>query len=280
MNPPPLVSALIPNYNHGKYIEKCFAGLLGQSYAHIEILVTDDGSTDGSPELIRHYADRDPRVRATYFPKNQGVIAACKDLIARATGRYIYCGAADDFVVNKDFFAQAVNALESDPRPAGFYGVCGVYVAETEKLAGAMGTAETTGYNTPLQCCLGLLKFRSVVTSPSCIWRRDLYMRHGGDRIDELLATLGPQADYYINHEMAWRYGMYFERTPFACQRIFLARTNYGGTPNILEYAGRLNEMEKLLRKIDLPYPEKEQDWLRWRALSLIDMIKKSGVQL
>lgn len=276
----PLVSVLLCNYNHGRYLRQCLEGLIQQSYRNIEIALTDDGSTDGSQEIIREYARRDSRIVPNFFGRNRGIIAAFHDSASRTTGDYIYSGASDDFIIDADFFKQAVTVLESDQRPAGYYGITGIYVAETEKLAGGMGTAEVIGYNTPLQCCEGLLKYRSIVTSPSCLWRRPLFMRHGGDHLDELMQHMGPQADYYLNHELAWRYGVYFEKTPIACQRIYQAQSNYSANLDIWKFAARLCEMERRLRKIGLTYPTYENDWIRWRAVNLIDCIKKSGIPL
>jgi glycosyltransferase involved in cell wall biosynthesis len=276
----PLLSVFIFNYNHARYLRQCFAGLQAQTFADFEIIITDDGSTDGSQDLIRELAASDSRIIPHFFPVNRGIMAAYGDSINRTTGRYIYGNASDDFVINKDFFKKAVELLEDDPRPAGYYGITGIYIAETDKLGGAMGTAEVQGYNTPAQCCEGLLKYRSVVTSPSTIWRREAYFKHGGGDLVDLITNLGPQADYYYNHELAWRYGMHYEKTPFACQRIFQSKTNYSANLDIFAYAARLCEMEKRLRKIGLSYPAIENDWKRWRALNLLDTIKKSGVPL
>jgi len=277
---PPTLSVVLLNYNHGKFLRQCLAGLLSQTYADFEIVLVDDGSTDNSREIIHEHMAADSRIKLTAFPVNRGIKAGLREGLSHATGRYFYSAAADDFVVNKEFFHRAVRVLAEDPRPAGYYGVAGIYVAETEKLAGAMGTAETEGYNTPLQCCVGLLKYRSIVTGPSCIVRRDLFMQWGGNEIEVLMDQLGPQMDYFLNHSLAWRYGMYFEKQPFACQRIFQARTNYSANLDIFAYAARLAEMEKRLRTIDITYPDIEKDWMRWRALNLLDAIKKSGVRL
>ncbi len=276
----PLISALIPNYNHGRYLAKCFAGLLGQSFTDFEIIVTDDGSTDNSREIIEEYARRDSRFRPNFFPANRGIKAAFQDMNNRATGKYLYGGAADDFVIHKEFFRNAVAALEADPRPAGFYGITGIYLAEKEKLVESCGTAEVEGYNTPQQCCEGFVKCRSVVTSPSAIWRRDLFHEYGGRRMEELLTRYGPQMDFYVNHLLAFKYGMYYEKAPFACQRIYEARTNYSANLHLWEAAQRFAELEKGLREIDITYPGIENDWVRWRAYWMMDVIRKSGVRL
>ncbi|MGH7944186.1 MAG: glycosyltransferase family 2 protein [Opitutaceae bacterium] len=276
----PVVSVLIANYNHGHYLRKCFAGLLAQTYANFEIVITDDGSTDGSQEIIREYADGDPRFKPHFFPSNRGLKAGMQNLIDRAAGKYLYCGAADDFVINKDFFGNAVAALENDPRPAGFYGITGIYLAEKEKLVESCGTAGVEGYNTPRQCAEGFIKCRSVVTSPSCIWRRDLYITHGGADMDGLFPKLGPQIDFYLCHALAFKHGMYYQKAPFACQRIFEAKTNFSANLHLWETASRYAELEKGLRAVGLTYPGMEEDWVRWRAFWMLDVIRKSGVKI
>jgi glycosyltransferase involved in cell wall biosynthesis len=273
----PTLSVLCFNYNHGRYLRKCFAGLQAQTFTDFEIVITDDGSTDDSADIIREYAAKDSRFKVNLFPQNRGVIAAYMDVSNRATGRYTYGAGADDFVINRDFFKNAVTALENDPRPAGFYGITGIYHAEKEKLVESCGTAEVEGYNTPLQCAQGFLKCRSVVVSPSCIWRRDLFLKHGGLEMDQLYTRLGPQLDFFQNHALAFTYGMIYEKSPFACQRIYEARTNLSSNLHLWETASRFAEMEKGLRAIGITYPGMEVDWMRWRAFWMMDTIRKSG---
>ena len=274
---PPLLTVVISNYNHGRFLRQTFAGLTQQTFTEFEIVITDDGSTDGSGEIIREFAARDPRFRPNFFPSNRGIRAGFEDVMGRATGKYLFGNAADDFVVNKDFFRKAITVLESDPRPAGFYGITGILQAEKGKLLFACGTAEVEGYNTPMQCYQGFLKCRSVVTSPSCIFRRDLFMKHGGADLAALFPKLGPQVDFYWNHVLASTYGMYFEKTPFACQRVFEAKTSYSANLHLWETASRFAELEKGLRALGLTYPEMEADWFKWRAFWMMDTIRKSG---
>lgn len=273
----PLISIFLCNYNHGRYLKQCFRGYQAQTYQNFEIVLTDDGSTDGSQEIIRSYAESDPRFRVNYFPQNRGVRAAFIDASSRTTGKYIYGGAADDFIVNKDFFQKAIDVLESDPRPAGFYGITGIYLAEKEKLTGGMGTAVTSGYNSPAQCCEGFLKCRAVVTSSSCVFRREHFMQYGGAEMGKLIDDLGPQMDFFLNHAMAFRHGMTYENTLFACQRVYEARTNYSANLQLWETARRFEEMERRLRPAATAYPGVEQDWFRWRAFWMTDTIQKSG---
>lgn len=276
----PLLSVILPNYNHGQYLRQCFAGLLRQTYTNLEIVFTDDGSTDGSHAIIREFAARDSRFKVNFFPTNRGIKAAFEDICTRATGKYLYPAACDDFVIDAEFFQKAVTVLEQDPRPAGFYGITGIYLAEKEKLVNSCGTAEVEGYNTPLQCAQGFIRCRSVVTSPSCVWRRDLFNQYGATNMTELISALGPQMDFYLNHAMAFSHGMYYEKKPFACQRVYEAKTNFSANMHLWKTAAYYAEMEKRLRLICPQYPEIEADWMRWRAFWMMDTIQKSGVKV
>lgn len=277
--PTPLLSVVLPSYNYGRFLPKCLAGLMSQTFTDFEIVVTDDGSTDGSQKIIKEYATRDSRFRPNYFPENRGPEAAFLDISNRAQGKYIYCYSSDDFIISADFFKKAITALEKDPRPAGFYGICGIYVSEKEALSGAMGTAEVEGYNTPLQCAQGFLKCRSVISGLSCLWRREPFMRLAGD-MPTLLRDLGPQMDFFLFHALAFVYGVHYEKTPFACQRIYEARTNYSANLQLWETARRYAGTEQRLRPLCQQYAEIESDWSRWRAYWMMDVIRKSGVKV
>jgi glycosyltransferase involved in cell wall biosynthesis len=276
----PKISVLLCNYNHGRFLDRCFGGILAQTMTDWEIVLTEDGSTDGSQEIIRGYVRRDPRFKVNFFPANRGPKEAYKDALSRATGTYLYNGACDDFVVNKDFFRLAVDALDPRPELAGFYGIAAIYSNEQEKATGFMGTAEVTGYNTPLQVCEGFLKCRSVVTTPSALWRHDFYHRYGGSQMEELFTALGPQMDFYLSQALALVSGIHYDKTLFACQRVFEARTNYSANLKLWETARRFEELERRLRPLCPTYPGIEADWVRWRAFWMMDTIRKSGVQL
>lgn len=93
----PLISVIVPVYNVGPYLDPCVDSLLGQTYQHIEVLLIDDGSTDGSGAVCDGYAARDPRVRVIH-QQNQGVSAARNAGLDAATGAYIAFVDADDYV--------------------------------------------------------------------------------------------------------------------------------------------------------------------------------------
>jgi glycosyltransferase involved in cell wall biosynthesis len=87
----PLISAIIPTYNAARYLPEAIASIRSQNYAPLEILVVDDGSTDGTRQLARGWPD----VRYVY-QENQGVSAARNTGIALARGELLAFLDADD----------------------------------------------------------------------------------------------------------------------------------------------------------------------------------------
>ena len=92
------VSVIMPVYNSGKYLKTAVDSILNQSLKEIELILVDDGSTDGSSEKCDEYAKRDRRVRVLH-QKNGGICAARNAAIAIAKGEYIGFSDHDDETV-------------------------------------------------------------------------------------------------------------------------------------------------------------------------------------
>jgi len=88
-----LVSVVIPAYNAERFLARAMRSALAQTYSHLELIVVDDGSTDGTAEVIRSF--RDPRVQYLSQP-NQGQGAARNQGIQASAGRYVTFLDADD----------------------------------------------------------------------------------------------------------------------------------------------------------------------------------------
>lgn len=92
-----LVSIVVPVYNVRDYVEECLDSIINQTYKNIEILLVDDGSTDGSGEVCDEYAKKDSRIRV-FHQENQGVVAARSKAIEEATGEYMCFVDSDDYI--------------------------------------------------------------------------------------------------------------------------------------------------------------------------------------
>lgn len=93
----PLVSVVVPVYNVEKYLRRCLDSIIGQTYQNLEIIIVDDGSTDGSSEVAQEYARKDRRVRVIR-QENKGLSSARNSGIKQATGRYVTLIDSDDWV--------------------------------------------------------------------------------------------------------------------------------------------------------------------------------------
>lgn len=98
-----LVNIIIPVYNVEKYLKKCLRSLQKQTYKNIEIILIDDGSTDGSPQICDKYAADDIRFRVLHKP-NGGASSARNagiDLALESNSDYILFVDADDWLPQK-----------------------------------------------------------------------------------------------------------------------------------------------------------------------------------
>lgn len=92
-----LISIIVPVYNVEKYIEKCLASLIGQTYRNIEIVLVDDGATDSSGCICDTFAMQDDRIKVIH-KKNGGLSDARNVGITKATGKYLVFVDSDDDV--------------------------------------------------------------------------------------------------------------------------------------------------------------------------------------
>ncbi len=93
----PLLSIIIPIYNVKKYIQQCVDSVLSQTLKDIEIILVDDGSTDGCAEVVDNYAKMDSRIIAIHQP-NSGYGRAVNHGIEVAKGEYIGIVESDDWI--------------------------------------------------------------------------------------------------------------------------------------------------------------------------------------
>lgn len=93
-----MVSVIIPVYNQERYIRKCLDSVCGQSYRDLEIIVVDDGSTDGSLSIAERVAARDTRVRIVK-KRNEGVAFARRDGLSVAGGEFVMYVDSDDYIL-------------------------------------------------------------------------------------------------------------------------------------------------------------------------------------
>jgi glycosyltransferase involved in cell wall biosynthesis len=114
----PRVSVLIKSYNHRPYVEQAVRSVLAQGFQDFELLVLDDASADGTPEVVRGIAD--PRIDLLVSDANMGPSLALKTLLERARGEYVAILNSDDFAL-PGRFEQQVEYLDRNPVAAAVF---------------------------------------------------------------------------------------------------------------------------------------------------------------
>lgn len=93
----PLISVIIPVYNPGKHLYRCLNSIINQTYHNLEILLIDDGSTDGSSKVCDDFCANDSRIKVVH-QKNAGVSRARNVGLEMASGDYASFPDSDDYI--------------------------------------------------------------------------------------------------------------------------------------------------------------------------------------
>lgn len=107
---PGMLSIIVPVYNVERYLAQCIESLLQQEYVNIQLIIVDDGSPDGSYEIARGYAKRDPRIKLIR-QLNAGPSAARNNGIRHARGEFLTFFDSDDFVERR-IYSDAIASLQ------------------------------------------------------------------------------------------------------------------------------------------------------------------------
>lgn len=107
-----LLSVIVAVYNVKPYIAQCIDSICGQTYSNMEIILVDDGSTDGSGEICDAFARKDQRIHVIH-QKNKGLSGARNAALDVMKGDYMTIVDGDDYVL-QDAFAHAIRVMEEN----------------------------------------------------------------------------------------------------------------------------------------------------------------------
>lgn len=118
-----MISIIIPVYNVEPYLRRCLESVINQTYPYLEIILVDDGSTDGSGQICDAYQNMDKRIRV--FHKKNGGSSSARNLgLQYAKGEYIGFVDSDDFI-DLDMYESMLQEMEDDVDIV----TCGRYVS-------------------------------------------------------------------------------------------------------------------------------------------------------
>lgn len=120
-----MISVIIPVYNSAPYLAQCLDSVLLQTYHDLEIICIDDGSTDASADILKEYAQKDPRILVVH-QANSGVSVARNAGLDRASGEFIAFVDSDD-EMEPDLYEVLVSLIreeQADIAHCGYRRVC------------------------------------------------------------------------------------------------------------------------------------------------------------
>ncbi len=106
----PLISVIVPIYNVSQYLDRCIKSILSQSYQNLNIVLVDDGSTDGSGELCDKYACEDSRIQVIH--KSYGGVSDARNAGIRAAIGEYFCFVDSDDYVTDDYVSYLYDLIE------------------------------------------------------------------------------------------------------------------------------------------------------------------------
>lgn len=132
----PLVSVAIITYNQKDYLKECIESVLAQNYSNIEIVIADDGSTDGTHSLLNEYLGKYPDKFVLRISKsNQGITKNCNLAQFACSGKYIAWMGGDD-IMCPDKITKQVTFMEAHPKCNICYHNVEVFQSETGAVLG------------------------------------------------------------------------------------------------------------------------------------------------
>ncbi|NVO32018.1 glycosyltransferase family 2 protein [Hymenobacter lapidiphilus] len=123
----PLVTIIALCYNHARFLEAALDSILAQTYPHLEVVLVDDASTDGSADILRRYAAQNPGWQLLLLPENQNNCRAFNRGLALSKGEFVIDFATDDVLLPERITRQVAAFEQAGPR-------CGVVYTDAELL--------------------------------------------------------------------------------------------------------------------------------------------------
>jgi glycosyltransferase involved in cell wall biosynthesis len=141
----PKVSIMVPVYNAKDFIEECIESILSQSHPNIELVLSDDCSTDGTQSTLKKY-ENNPRIRLFLNPSNLGVTDNCNQALRACTGEYVCFFAGDDIMLPGKIEAQVL-LMEDNQQASMSYHKVDVFDSETDKTLYQTESSRRTVYS-------------------------------------------------------------------------------------------------------------------------------------
>jgi len=184
INENPLVSIISPTYNHEKHIADCIKSVLNQTYQNWEMIIIDDGSTDGTFAIAEEYAVNDHRIQA-YTQKNIGIFRLGESYniaLSKCKGKYVAILECDDVWLSEKLSIQ-VEVLEQNPQCVLSWGkayLSSADLSENYYLAPKNTEDEPLFFNKPVGSFLKKFIYTTLIPALTIVIRKEALDSLGG----------------------------------------------------------------------------------------------------
>lgn len=241
----PTLSALLTNYNDGRYLRESLDALLAQTRRPEEIIVVEDGSTDDSADILRDYAQRDSTIKPVFHDQNRGPLRSLTHGLELTSGDYVV-GLAADNPVFPPFCEKGIGLLARYPQ-AGF--CCADYrtlYPDGSTTTRPIRVTEQPAFVTPAQLRATLRdRIRFSFPTSTCIWRREALLSMGG-----YPPELKWHTDWFVALVLAFRHGFCYLPETLATLRYSPSSYSNAGVRN---WQAQGEVLSALLAKLDTP---------------------------
>lgn len=241
---PPRVSIALPVYNGERYLAQTIECLLAQDYQDVELLISDNASTDSTPQIALGYVRSDKRVTYVRNKRNLGVHPNFNAAFHRARGRYFKWAAHDDLYA-PDFLSRCVAVLERDDSIA----LCftrfraidqdGVFIGEQQWTMNLLAERPHQRFRQLVAKGRGHSALFGVIRTAMLRKTRLLAHYWGADRA--LLAELSLHGRFYEISDPLFYWRDHPGRSPYASDRVAFTDTRRQGRPDLMHLEHALN---------------------------------------
>ncbi|MBA2528023.1 MAG: glycosyltransferase family 2 protein [Pyrinomonadaceae bacterium] len=264
----PKVSVVVPSFNHAPFIHATLRSIFNQTRPPAQLLVIDDGSSDGSPELIECILQDCPFPSELIARSNQGLCATLNGGFSRTSGDYFAYLSSDDLWL-PDFLEARVSLLEAQPQAVLGYGHCFLIDAANQIIDCTLDWASYSDGNAREM----LLQQTFAPMSPTVLYRRtslenegwheqakledyDLYLRlstEGDFAFDARVLSAWRQHGHNTSRDFAWMIDARLAAQRRVADRLGVSPGELERFQTILQFAGaedllRLGEKSKAFK--------------------------------
>ncbi|MFT8664045.1 MAG: glycosyltransferase [Acetobacter orientalis] len=219
------ISVVMPSYNHAAYVGRAIESVLRQSFGEYEFLIADDGSNDGTRDIIQTFHDK----RIQFFPhqNNRGACTVHNELLAQAKGKYVALINSDDMWMEGKLEKQ-FNYLEKNNHMAGHFGRA-VFVNAQDVVLKKDSLSFGRIFDQPNRTQAEWIRFffdhSNCLCHPSSMIKRECYSSLGGynNRFRQL-----PDFDMWVR--LVKKYPIYVDNDPLIYFRILSEKNTSSST--------------------------------------------------